>query len=106
MTEPLTGALAEELAQIVLGVDGVSTLFPARPLWQSLAGAALQAVTGDTLPLVGVSETPDAVSVKVRIGVAAGHPAPAVARAVAQSIRNGLRQPAAAVEVSVVKIEG
>ncbi|HKU34954.1 MAG TPA: hypothetical protein VJP90_05340 [Paenarthrobacter sp.] len=106
MTEPLAGALAEELAQIALSVDGVGTLFPARPLWQSLAGAALQAVTGDAQPLVGVSETPDGVSVKVRIGVAAGHAAPAVARAVAQSIRSGLRQPAAAVEVSVVKIEG
>ncbi|MFI2564602.1 hypothetical protein ACIPY3_14405 [Paenarthrobacter sp. NPDC089714] len=106
MTEPVARALAEELTQVVQAVDGVSALFPARPLWQSLAGAAIQAVTGEAQPLVGLSENPDGVSVKVRIGVGASHPAPAVARKVAEAIRSCLQEPAAVVEVSVVKIEG
>lgn len=106
MTEPVAGPLADELTLIALSVDGVSTLFPARPLWQSVAGAAVQAVTGEALPLVAVTETSDGISIKVRIGVEATHAAPAVARKVAAAIRRHLDQPAAAVEVSVVKIEG
>ncbi|WP_426005211.1 hypothetical protein ACPFL9_00865 [Paenarthrobacter sp. NyZ202] len=106
MTEPATGALADQLMRIAQAVDGVSALFPARPLWQSVAGVALQAITGEALPLVALTESPGGVSVKVRIGVEAAHSAPAVARRVAQAIRSHLHEPAAAVEVSVVKIGG
>ncbi|MFE4195588.1 hypothetical protein ACFRJ9_06970 [Paenarthrobacter sp. NPDC056912] len=97
------GALAEELLGVVLAVDGVTSVFPAQPMWQSIAGAALSAVTGDPIPLVGVDDG-DTLAVKVRIGVGTSRPAPAACREVADAVRSYLLPRAAAVDVSVVKI--
>ncbi|MET4542236.1 hypothetical protein ABIE37_004041 [Arthrobacter bambusae] len=96
--------LAEELLGLVQAVDGVHSVYPAQPLWQSIAGAALAAVTGETLPLIGLTETAEVLAVKVRIGVNASRPAPAVTREAAGAIRRHLLPRAAAVEISVVKL--
>lgn len=107
MTESvLPGALAAELQQIIAAVDGVSALYPAQPLWQSIAGAALAAVTGEPLPPVIVAASGDGLTVKARIGVDRAYPAPEVTRAVAGAIRQHLRPQRCAVEVVVVQIGG
>ncbi|TVU60173.1 hypothetical protein FQP90_17450 [Paenarthrobacter nitroguajacolicus] len=97
-------ALAEELLGLVQAVEGVHSVYPAQPLWQSIAGAALAAVTGEKLPLIGLVETGDTLAVKVRIGVSASHPAPAVTRKAAGAIRRHLLPRAAVVEISVVQL--
>lgn len=114
MTEPLDAAgssasttptgLAEELLDVVQSVPGVSAVYPAQPLWQSIAGSALSAVTGEPLPVIGLTDTAGTLAVKARIGVSTPRPAPAVARDVADAIRRHLLPRAAAVEVSVVKV--
>lgn len=96
--------LAEELLVLVQAVEGVHSVYPAQPLWQSIAGAALAAVTGETLPLIGLAGTADTLAVKVRIGVDASRPAPAVTREAAAAIRRHLLPRAAVVEISVVKL--
>lgn len=96
--------LAAELQQLVMAVDGVSALYPAHPLWQTIAGAAFSAVTGAPLPPVAVAESGDGVKIKLRLGVGAPHSAPHVARAVASAIRQHLGPRPCAVEVAVVQI--
>ncbi|WP_314325900.1 hypothetical protein [Paenarthrobacter ilicis] len=96
--------LAEDLLAVVNAVAGVSAVYPSQPLWQSIAGAAMSAVTGDAVPLIGVTESKGALSVKARIGVSAPHPAPAVAREVAAAVRRHLLPRRAAVDVSVVQM--
>ncbi|MEO3941212.1 hypothetical protein V3C41_09045 [Paenarthrobacter nicotinovorans] len=97
--------LAEELLGVVQAVDGVHAVYPAQPLWQSIAGAAIAAVTGEALPLIGLAETAGVLAVKVRIGVDASRPAPAVTREAAAAIRQHLLPRAAVVEISVVKLD-
>lgn len=107
MTESvLPGALAAELQQIIAAVDGVSALYPAQPLWQSIPGTALSAVTGEPLPPVAVAGSGDSLTVKTRIGVGRAYPAPEVTRAVAGAIRKHLSPQPCAVEVVVVQIGG
>ncbi|UOD82896.1 hypothetical protein [Paenarthrobacter ureafaciens] len=102
--ETNTPALAEELLGVVQAVDGVTAVFPAQPLWQSIAGAAAAAVTGEQQPLVGLSGQGEGIGVKVRIGVGIHRPAPEVARDVAAAVRKHLRNASTVVEVLVVKI--
>ncbi|WP_238324994.1 hypothetical protein [Paenarthrobacter nicotinovorans] len=97
--------LAEELLGVVQAVDGVHAVYPAQPLWQSIAGAAIAAVTGEALPLIGLAETAEVLAVKVRIGVDASRPAPVVTREAAAAIRQHLLPRAAVVEISVVKLD-
>ncbi|BCW60777.1 hypothetical protein [Arthrobacter sp. StoSoilB20] len=97
--------LAEELLGVVQAVDGVHAVYPAQPLWQSIAGAAIAAVTGEALPLIGLAETAGVLAVKVRIGVDASRPAPVVTREAAAAIRQHLLPRAAVVEISVVKLD-
>lgn len=97
-------AVAEELLGVIQGVEGVSAVYPAQPLWQSIAGAAMAAVTGEILPLVSVTGDGDALEVKARIGVGTLRPAPSVAREVAGAVRTHLLPRDAAVEVYVVKV--
>ena len=57
MTEPLPPAdgmpeLPAELQAIIEAVDGVTAVYPARPLWQTIAGAARSAMTGEA-PVAG-----------------------------------------------------
>ncbi|MDR6638405.1 hypothetical protein [Paenarthrobacter nitroguajacolicus] len=116
MTEPLEAAessastpptgLAVELLDVVQSLPGVSAVYPAQPLWQSIAGAALSAVTGEDLAPISLTDTAETLAVKARIGVNTPHPAPAVAREVAQAIRTHLLPRAAVVEVYVVKVGG
>ncbi|KUM35812.1 hypothetical protein [Arthrobacter sp. EpRS71] len=98
-------AVAEELLRVIQAVEGVTAVYPAQPLWQSIAGAAIAAVTGESLPLVAVSGDADPLAVKVRIGVGTVLPAPKVARKVAEAVRNHLLPRPAAVEVYVVKVQ-
>lgn len=97
--------LAEELLGVVQAVDGVHAVYPAQPLWQSIAGAAIAAVTGEALPLIGLAETAGVLAVKVRIGVDGSRPAPVVTREAAAAIRQHLLPRAAVVEISVVKLD-
>ncbi|MFF2844242.1 hypothetical protein [Paenarthrobacter sp. NPDC057981] len=97
-------ALADELLGVVQAVDGVTTVYPAQPLWQSIAGAAVAAVTGEAQPLIGLSGNGDDVAVRVRIGVGILRPAPEVAREVAAAVRGHLGNASAVVEILVVKI--
>ncbi|MFJ4229285.1 hypothetical protein ACIPY0_19410 [Paenarthrobacter nicotinovorans] len=107
MTEHLESnfpALAVELLGVVQAVDGVTTVYPAQPLWQSIAGAAVAAVTGEAQPLIALSRHGDDVAVKARIGVGILRPAPEVAREVAAAVRRHLGNASAVVEILVVKI--
>jgi len=105
--------LAGELLGIVQAVDGVHSVYPAQPLWQSIAGAAMAAVTGEALPLIalngpggpgGPGGPADMLTVKVRIGVEGSRPAPEVTREAAGAIRKYLHPRTAVVEISVVKL--
>lgn len=99
--------VAEELLLVIQAVEGVTAVYPAQPLWQSIAGAAMAAVTGETLPLVGINGTAgttDTLVVKARIGVEGSRPAPEVTREAARAIRKHLLPRAAVVEISVVKM--
>ncbi|MEV7663849.1 hypothetical protein [Paenarthrobacter sp. NPDC089316] len=102
--EASSPTLADELLGIVQAVDGVTAVYPAQPLWQSIAGAAVAAMTGEALPLIGLSEQAGGMAVKVRIGVGIFRPAPEVAREAAAAVRRHLGNPAAVVEVLVVRI--
>ncbi|ABM10227.1 hypothetical protein [Arthrobacter sp. Rue61a] len=114
MTEPaetanhshavISADVAKELLGIVQAVAGVVSVYPAQPLWQSIAGAAVAAITGEALPLIGVTVSPDGVAVKARIGVGTVRPAPEVAREAAAAVRQHLHPASAAVEILVVKI--
>jgi hypothetical protein len=98
------GGLAEELLGVVQSVEGVSAVYPAQPLWQTIAGAALSVVTGDTPALITLTDHAGVLAVKTRIAVGTSRPAPAVARDVAQAVRGHLLPQPAAVDVSVVKV--
>lgn len=96
--------LAAELHDAILAVDGVAEVFPARPLWQNIAGAARSAVTGEPLPVVQVEFRGEAVDVLARIGVGTARPAPAVVRSVAAAIRDHLGPRTATVRVQLVQL--
>ena len=98
------GILAEQLLGVVQSVEGVSSVYPAQPLWQSIAGAALSVVTGDTPALITLTDEAGVLAVKTRIAVGTSRPAPAVAREVAEAVRRHLLPRPAAVDVSVVKV--
>ncbi len=117
MTEPLPPGdgtpapdavqLAVELQAIIEAVDGVTAVYPARPLWQTIAGAARSAVTGEAHTPVDVARSgADApvTAVKVRIGVSGAYPAPHVARAVAAAVRQHLSPHPVTVQVRIVQI--
>ena len=98
------GGVAAELREVILAVDGVSEVFPARPLWQNIAGAARSAVTGEPLPVVHVEFGGEAVDVMTRVGVSTLRPAPDVARSVAAAVRAHLSPRSATVRVQIVQI--
>ncbi|MCD4851795.1 hypothetical protein LN996_13320 [Arthrobacter sp. AK01] len=98
------GGLAEQLLGVVQAVEGVNAVYPAQPLWQSIAGAALSALTGETPSLISLTDDAGVLAVKMRIAVATSRPAPVVAREVAEAVRRHLLPRPAAVEVSVVKV--
>ncbi|WP_237563442.1 hypothetical protein [Arthrobacter sp. H-02-3] len=102
-------SLPAQLREIILAVDGVTTVYPARPLWQTIAGAARSALGGATPSPVDVTEagTGTAVTtVKARIGVSGAYPAPDVARAVAAAVRQHFSPQPVSVEVAIVHIGG
>lgn len=98
------GGLAAELRDVILAVDGVSDVFPARPLWQNIAGAARSAATGEPLPVVHVEVGGEAVDVMTRVGVSTVRPAPEVARSVAAAVRGHISPRTATVRVQVVQV--
>ena len=98
-----------QLQAIILAVDGVTTVYPARPLWQTTAGAARSAVGGATPSPVDVTEsgTGTAVTtVKARIGVSGANPAPDAARAVTAAVRRHFSPQPVSVDVAIVHIGG
>ncbi len=99
-----SAALAEELLGVVQSVEGVSAVYPAQPLWQSIAGAALSALTGESPSLITLTDDAGVLAVKTRIAVVTSRPAPTVAREVVQAVRRHLLPRPAAVDVSVVKV--
>jgi hypothetical protein len=94
-------SLEEQIHELVLGLDGVATVYAADPLWLAVAkqvGALLSA--GDeaaAVPFVvcDVNKGGDdagsggrpVLTVRIRIGSDGGVPAPALARGVAAAIR-------------------
>ncbi|MFQ4149506.1 hypothetical protein AAGW05_12540 [Arthrobacter sp. LAPM80] len=120
-------SLEEDLHQLVLGMDGVATVYAADPLWltmlKQVGGLLGQGDDAAPVPFVVCSEdgagdgagdgaedgTHDGiVTVRVRIGTDGAQPAPAVARNVAEGIRAhvSLQRPGtlvrAVVEVSAI----
>ncbi|WP_208750020.1 hypothetical protein [Arthrobacter sp. PM3] len=115
MTEPLPpgsatpgvpsgGGLSAALQEIIQSVDGVTAVYPARPLWQTIAGAARSAVSGERQWAVDVDTSGGATTVRTRIGVSGARPAPEVARAVAAAVRRHLDPGTATVNVGIVRI--
>ena len=117
MNQPLPAA--DELYEVIRSVDGVTAVYPARPAWQNIAGAALSAVTGVQLPPVLVlpgAEAPGALpgaeapgttaEVRTRIGVSSAHRAPDVCRDVAAAVRRHLDPLTVTVDVQVAAISG
>ena len=102
----LCAMASSELQAVILAVDGVTALFPAQPLWQSIVGAAVSAVSGEAVPPVVVATGPDGVTVKARIGVDAVHQAPDVVRSVARAVRHYVHPRRCTVEVVVVQLGG
>lgn len=88
-------SLEEDLHQLVLGMDGVATVYAADPLWLNVlkqVGVLLGPDDAGPVPFVVCSEgggesTSGSLTVRVRIGTDGAHPAPVVARMVAQGIR-------------------
>ncbi|BCW73096.1 hypothetical protein [Arthrobacter sp. NicSoilB8] len=103
----LPAALASELQAIIQAVDGVTAVYPARPLWQTIAGAARSAVIGEAHAPVDVTTSgagTAVTAVKARIGVSGAYPAPDVARAVAAAVRRHLSPQPVTVQVGIVRI--
>ena len=103
----LPAELPAELQAVIAAVDGVTAVYPARPLWQTIAGAARSAVTGDAQAPVDVDDSGAATTVttvKARIGVSGAHPAPDVARAVAAAVRRHLSPRPVTVQVAIVQV--
>ena len=103
----LAAELPAELQAIIEAVDGVTAVYPARPLWQTIAGAARSAVTGEAPAPVDVATSgagTAVTTVTVRIGVSGAYPAPDVARAVAAAVRRRLSPHPVSVQVGIVRI--
>ena len=104
---PAVAALPAQLRAVIEAVHGVTAVYPARPLWQTIAGAARSAVTGEAPPAVdvidsGAGATPS--TVRTRIGVSGAYPAPEVARAVAAAVRRHFSPHPVNVHVGIVQI--
>ncbi len=112
-------AAAGSLRAAVLGVEGVTDVFPSRPLWQRLPAGALsllQQATGqqgagdqgagdpDDGPLVEARADGSATDVTVRIGVGADARTPDVVRAVAAVVRAHFAPAEVSVKVTVARI--
>jgi hypothetical protein len=98
-----------QLQEVILAVDGVTTVYPARPLWQTIAGAARSAAGAATPSPVDVTESGTGTvvtTVKARIGVSRAYPAPDVARAVAAAVRRHFSPQPVSVEVAIVHFGG
>ncbi|MBP1134452.1 hypothetical protein JOE31_000684 [Arthrobacter sp. PvP023] len=108
MNQPLPAA--DGLYEVIRSVDGVTAVYPARPAWQNIAGAALGAATGVQLPPVLVLASAAApgttAEVRTRIGVSSAHRAPDVCREVAAAVRRHLEPLSVTVDVQVAAISG
>ena len=93
-------SLEDELHQLVLTMEGVSTVYSADPLWMNVLKqvGALMGTDGDDVPttfVVCAEEGRPAsgdtgrtlTTVRVRIGTSGAQPAPVVAKLVAEGIR-------------------
>jgi hypothetical protein len=78
---------AARLTEIILALDAVATLYPARPSLLTAAEKTARAPSPDAVPPVAVSVDSSGINVTVRLGIHAGTPAPAAARQVAAAIR-------------------
>lgn len=99
---------ADALRAVVLGVDGVTAVFPSRPLWQRLPAGALSLLQGGAAdaedgPLVEGGGT-GPLQVTVRLGVSDSARTPDVVRAVASAVRGHLAPAEVSVSVTVARI--
>ncbi|MHA7271355.1 hypothetical protein [Arthrobacter sp. HLT1-20] len=108
-------SLEEDIHQVVLGADGVATVYSADPLWLNAVKqlGALLGPNGEPapVPFVVCTEEPHdgasgaqrvVMSVKVRIGTDGTVPAPATARLVAALIRSHVAEQRPEVDVRAV----
>ena len=97
MTTP-EAQTAARLTEIILALDAVATLYPARPSLRTAAEKTVRALSANTVPPMGppvaVSIDGSGINVTVRLGTHAGTPAPSAARQVAAAIRAQLDAPA------------
>lgn len=109
--------LEEQLRELVLGLDGVATVYSADPLWLTVVkqvGALLSAGEEAGVPFVVCRVDTDGerpvMTVQIRIGTDGGVPAPTLARGVAAAIREfvGQERPeldvVAAVEIAAIGV--
>lgn len=89
---------AARLTEIILALDAVDTLYPARPSLRTAAEKTARTPSPNAVPPTGspvaVSIDSSGINVTVRLGTHAGTPAPAAARQVAAAIRAQLGAPA------------
>lgn len=85
--------LPNRLHALAAEIDGVANIYPPRSLLARGRGWVSRLASGEqsVCPVV-VTESGDAVTVMVRIGVDLSHPAPAVAETVATAIETEVRQ--------------
>ena len=101
--------MSSALEEAIMGVDGVTEVFPARNLWQRLPGRAASLLQRNSdaagpEPLIEVREENGSTHAVVRIGVSAEARTPEVVRAVAAAVRSSLSPDHVAVKVTVVRI--
>ncbi|WP_285248406.1 hypothetical protein [Pseudarthrobacter sp. efr-133-R2A-89] len=97
------------LKNVVMAVDGVTEVFPARTLWQRLPARAVavlnrQGTEPEDDALVDVRDQDGRTQVTVRVGVSAEARTPDVVRGVAAAVRKHFAPADVSVKVTVARI--
>lgn len=84
---------AARIHELVLGIDGVRTIYPVDPTWPSAAaqlGSVLAGNKPQDAPPVGFKVEDGLATVQIKVGTALDTPAPALARRIAAAVRDAL----------------
>ena len=97
------------LKNVIMAVDGVTEVFPARSLWQRLPARAVSVLQRpgaepEDGELVDVRDLDGRTEVAVRVGVSAAARTPDVVRGVAAAVRKHLAPAEVSVKVTVARI--
>ncbi|TDT79281.1 hypothetical protein DFO47_10577 [Arthrobacter sp. AG258] len=97
------------LKNVVMAVDGVTEVFPARSLWQRLPARAAsvlnpRAAEPENDALVDVRDQDGRTEVTVRVGVSSEARTPDVVRGVAAAVRKHFAPADVSVKVTVARI--